>query len=281
MSEDTTTTTTEKPWFEPLDAEVKGYLQTTGLDKKTPVEAVAEVHKSYREAQKYIGHPADKLIRIPDERATDTQETRERHAKEWNAIHERLGKPKEAKEYDLSTVKRLGDKPIDDALADTLKKAAFDSNLSKDAAARMAANVVKHLDGEATAAAALAADKLATEKSELKKNWGNNEAANMVVAQAAVRALGVDPAAVAALENTIGYAKVMDMFRVIGSKIGEDRFVSAGGSGSGNVMTVEQATSEKAELMRDSAWRDRYLKGGVEEGRKMTALNRIITGTTA
>ncbi len=100
----------------------------------------------------------------------------------------------------------------------------------------------------------------------------------MVVAQAAVRALGVDPTAVAALEKAVGYAKVMDLFRNIGSKIGEDRFVSGGGSNTGNVMTKEQAIAEKAALKRDEAWVSRYLKGGVEEKRQLNALDRIILG---
>ena len=119
---------------------------------------------------------------------------------------------------------------------------------------------------------------VAVEKAELKKNWGSNEAANMVIAQAAVKALGVDPAAVAALEKVVGYAKVMDMFRNIGSKIGEDRFVSTGQGNDKGVMTRDQAESEKRDLMADEAWRIRYLKGGVDEQRKMQALNKMISG---
>lgn len=256
------------PWYDTLDTETKGYLQNKGLDKKTAVEAFLEASKFHREAEKFVGAPANELLRLP----------KDPNAPEWKNVYERLGKPKEAKEYDFSTVKRAGDKALDEALSDTLRNAAFNSNMTKDAATRMAADIVKHLDAQASASATIETDRLATEKADLKKNWGNNEAANMVVAQAAVRALGVDPQAVAALEKGIGYAKVMDMFRVIGAKIGEDRFVSAGGAG-GGVMTREQAVAEKAELMRDQAWAKRYTTGGVEENRKMLSLNKIITGT--
>lgn len=261
----------EKPWFDTFDADTKGYIQTRGLDKKTAVEAFGEAYKAHREAEKLIGAPANEIIRLP----------KDPNAPEWKGVWERLGKPVEAKAYDLSTVKRAGDKPIEDALADTLRNAAFDANLPKDAAARLAANVVKHLDAEAAASAALATDKLNAEKAELKKNWGNNEAANMVVAQGAVKALGIDPQAVAALEKVVGYSKVMEMFRNIGTKIGEDRFVSGGGSGNAGVMTRDQAVSEKSELMRDKDWVKRYTSGGVEENRKMQALNKIITNTAA
>lgn len=259
----------EKPWFEPLDAEVKGYVQTRGLDKKTAAEAFVEAFKAHREAEKFIGAPANEMVRLP----------KDSNAPEWQGVYERLGKPKEAKDYDFSAIKRVGDKPLDDALADTIRKAAFDANVNKEGAVRVATEVVKYLDGVETAAAATNADKLATEKKSLNDNWGTNAAANMVVAQGAVRALGVDPTAVAALEKVVGYAKVMEMFRNIGSKIGEDRFVNAGGGGNNNVMTKDQAVSEKETLMRDEAWRGRYLKGDVEAGRKMLALNKIITGT--
>lgn len=264
-------------WFEGFDAETKGYLQTRTWDKKTAVEAFLEASKAHREAERFVGAPADKIIRLPDERTTDTPETRTRHAQEWEKIHQRLGKPTEAKDYDFSAVKRTGDKALDDTLADTLRQTAFNANLSKDAAARMASEVVKHLDGAEAATAAAQADKLANEKKDLEKNWGGNAASNMVVAQGAVRALGVDPVAVAALEKVIGYAKVMDMFRNIGSKIGEDRFVSnTGGGGSGNAMTREQAVAEKEALKKDQDWVKRYLKGGAEEKRKMDALDRMI-----
>ena len=261
--------TGEKPWFEPLDAEAKGYITTRGLDKKTPVEAFAEAFKAHREAEKFIGAPANEMIRLP----------KEANAPEWDGVWKRLGKPGEAKEYDFTAVKRAGDKPIDDALADTLRQAAFNANLSKEAATRLAGDVIKHLDSNDAATAATAADKLATEKRELEKNWGNNIAANKVVAEAAAKALGVDPSAVSALEKVIGYAKVMEMFRTIGTKIGEDSFImSPNGGGTDGIMTRDQATAEKNALKADKDWVKRYLNNGVEERRKMEALDRIITG---
>ena len=75
---------------------------------------------------------------------------------------ERLGKPLNKKDYDFTAVKRAGDKSVDDVLADTLRQAAFDTNLSKEAAVRLAAGVVKHLDASDSASAAAYADKLAT-----------------------------------------------------------------------------------------------------------------------
>ncbi len=255
-------------WFDPLDTETKGYLQNRGWDKKSAIDAFMEASKAHREAEKFVGAPANEVLRLP----------KDANAPEWKNVWERLGKPIDAKDYDFSAVKRTGDKPLEQALADTLRQAAFDTNMSKEAAARLATNLAKHLDGVESAAAAATADKLAAEKKTLEANWGGNAAANMVVAQAAVRALGVEPEAVAALEKVVGYAKVMEMFRNIGAKIGEDRFVSNSNGGAPGVMTRDQAQAEKAALKNDKAWVKRYLDGGVEEKRKMDALDRIIVG---
>ena len=249
-----------------LDADTRGYLQNKGLDKKTPIEALVEVSKFHREAEKFVGAPANELLRLP----------KDPNAPEWQGVYQRLGKPKEATEYDFASVKRQGDKPIDPALTETLRQAAFDGNLSKDAAARLAASVVKHLDHVDASAAAEKAANVAVEKKALADNWGPNAAANMVVAQGAVKALGVTPEAVIALESVAGYAKVMEMFRLIGSKIGEDKFVGGGGGGGGNVMTKEAAQAEKTSLMADKAWVTRYLNGGRDEKKQMDSLDRII-----
>lgn len=254
-----------KPWFEPLDAETKGYLTTKGLDKKTAVEAFAEAAKSHREAEKFVGAPANEMVRLP----------KDANAPEWEGVHQRLGKPKDKGEYDFATVKHAGDKALDLAFADAMKAAAFASNMSKEAAVRFVADVVKTQDAVTAASDAIKADKLALEKTELKKNWGANEAANLVIARSAAQALGVPPEGVAALEGIIGYAKVMEMFRNIGTKIGEDRFVQASGQG-GNVMTRDQAVAQKNAHKADNAWVKRYLAGGVEEKRTMDALDRII-----
>jgi hypothetical protein len=249
-----------------FDEGTRGYLQNKGLDKKTPLEALLEVSKFHREAEKFVGAPANELVRLP----------KDPNAPEWEGVHQRLGKPKEAKEYDFTTVKRTGDKPLEGALLDTIREAAFEGNLSKDGATRVAAKIVKHLDQVEANSTSEKAAALITEKKALADNWGPNAAANMVIAQGAVKALGVTPEAVAALEGVTGYAKVMEMFRLIGSKIGEDKFVGGGGGGGTNVMTKEAAIAEKKSLMDDKAWATRYLNGGREEKKQLDALDRII-----
>jgi hypothetical protein len=88
------------------------------------------------------------------------------------------------------------------------------------------------------------------------------------------------PKRVAALEKVVGYAATMEMFRNIGTKIGEDKFVLRRISRTcGNAMTREQAVDRKASLMNDKVWVKAYLAGDAEKAAEMTALNTMIVGT--
>ncbi len=102
----------------------------------------------------------------------------------------------------------------------------------------------------------------------------------MFVARQAAQALGIDPATVQTLENAIGYDKVMEMFRNVGARIGEDKYVQGGGSNGqgGGAMTQGQAMARKTELMADKGWVSKYLAGDAAAQREMTALNTMIIG---
>lgn len=267
----TAATGADTSWWSGLDEETRGYVQNKGLATKPMNEAFVAVSKFHREAEKMIGAPANELVRLP----------KDVNSPDWNGVYKRLGALGAVEDYKFDAVKLAGDKPIDKALSDTLAKVAFNAHLSGDAAIQMAKDVATHLDGIESARVADDTAKLQTEKKLLKDNWGVNEAANMVVARAAANALGVSPEAVAALEKTVGYSKVMEMFRLIGTKIGEDRFVNSSGNAGGNVMTKDQAIAERSALMTDTAWVKRHNAGGREETQKMQALNRIISGVSA
>lgn len=286
MAEAATTTTTQttppadQTWWSGLDDETKGYVQNKGLSTKPINEAFTAVSKFHREAERMIGAPAGELVRLP----------KEANSPDWSQVYKRLGALDKPEDYKFENVKHVGDKPISEAMVDTLRKAAHGAHLSPDAAAIVAKEIVTYQDRLDAARQADEAAALAKGQKDLKDNWGVNFETNKFVASGAfntlTKALGISEGdSKAALENmakNLGYDKVMDLFRIIGTKIGEDKFVlSPGGGSSAGVMTKESATAEKAELMRDEAWRTRYLKGGTEENRKMLALNTIISSKSA
>lgn len=255
------------PWYEGADAELIGHIQTKGWhDKPANVAALAAV-AAHREAEKFVGVSADRIIKLPD--ATDTEGMK--------AVWQRLGAPADAKDYDFSTVK-VGDKPVEGALADFLRGTAAALNLPKDVATALGTKLVEFQASQGTASAVEIAAKVTEEMAALDVNWGANKEANGFIAKQAAAKLGVTAEEFEALRATPGGARMIEMFRKVGAQIGEDKFVQGENPAGNGVMTREQATARKAELMKDEAWCKRYMDGGTAEGREMLALNTMIVG---
>ena len=274
----TTTTTTAKPWYDGVagvDNEIVGHWTNRGWHNKTPAEVALEATKAWKAAEKFVGVPAEQVIRVPKEASDEAG---------WNTVWTRLGKPADAKGYDFTAIKRADGTNLDADTEAFIRDQSFKLHLTKDAATAYANEWIKREDGAKSSAAAETAAKLIEEKAALAKNWGQNFEANKFVAGRAAAALGIDPETVTALENQVGYAKVMEMFRAIGARIGEDKFVMSGsqdGNRNQGPMSRDQAIARKADLMKDQIWVAAYLKGDTAKAREMTALNTIIVGQQA
>jgi hypothetical protein len=249
-------------WHTGIDAEFIGHAQNKGWKLDDPKEAFIAATKQARELERHFGVPPDRLIKLPGADAKP---------EEMRAIYERLGAPKEAKEYDLSAVK-------DESLAETLRASIHGAGLSKDAASAIAKAVGTALESKATAQSTVDAQKLADEKTALAANWKDKFEFNRLQAMEGARRLGISPEGVKALENQIGYAAVMEAMRKIGANTREDTFVERGLNNTGEVTTREGAVARKSELMADKVWVDKYLKGEASAVREMTRLNSMIEG---
>jgi hypothetical protein len=262
----------QQPWHHGLaDPETLGHWQN-----KLPADVIGdpakvaiEMTKQAREAAKFIGAPPEQLIRLPKDAKDEAG---------WKSVHQRLGVPKEATEYDFSAVKRADGNALDPALTDAIRASAFTNNVTKDAAAAVAADVAKALDAVESARSTEQAAKLAEQKANLHKSWGTNKDINLLTAAQGAKRLGVSAEAVVALEKTLGYAEVMEMFRKIGAGTSEDTFVDGK---SGNPKTMESAQSRLNELMTDQAWAKRLLAGDVTTKREFDALSQQIAGIAA
>lgn len=258
-----------KPWHDGVDAESLGHWQNKGWKVDDPKEVAMAATKQARELEKHFGVPADRLVKLP---AADAK------PEDIRAYYERIGAPKEAKDYDLTSIK-------DQAIADSLRATMHERGVPKDAAAAVAASVAKALESNATTQTTLDAGKLAEQRVNLEKNWGGKDSAtfqfNHLNAMEGARRLGITPDAVKAMEGQIGYDAVMEAMRKIGANTREDTFVERGGDGKGDVTTMEGAVARKNELMADKEWAARYMKGGAVEAREMNRLNQMITGVSA
>lgn len=271
-----------KPWHAGLDADVLGAAQRKGWDLTDPAKAFAAAATAYSGAEKLVGAPPDKMLRMPEASADPAV---------IDAFWQRLGAPKEGKDIDFSGIKGAGDKPFDEKLAEVLRATAVTARAPKDVVLSVAAAVQKHLDGEAAAAKVIKDAAVTTDKAALKNSWGANEEKNMFVANQALEKLAA--AAQIPLEKAkaawdalskvggIGAADAMRILHVAGVTMGEDKFVGGGPGGSNMPMTREAAISEINALKGDVQFRTRLLSGSVEDTRRWEALHKIGYGQQA
>jgi hypothetical protein len=262
-------------WFAgKVDKEITDSWTAKGYDINDPVKVATELTKAYKNAEGLLGRPKDQLIYVP------TDFTKEPDA--VKAAFQRLGAPVDAKDYDFPALKDKDGKVTNMALENALRAVSGEALLTKDAASKVAAAVVKTQADAATAQKAEEAAALTTERATLAKNWGVTperlqEAPNMVVAKAAAAALKITPEILNALEKSAGYAKTMEMFREIGARMGEDKFIKTEVDGKTQIASKEAAQARLAELKRDTAWVARLNNGDTAANRELTDLNTIIS----
>lgn len=263
-----------KPWFDGIDAETLGHWDNKGWKKDDPKALATELTKAWKGLEKHFGAPADRMLRLP-EKADDTAG--------WDAVRQRLGMPKEAKDYDFSNVKFADGTELDQGFVDTMRGALHKAGVAKDAAPDVARAVVNFMEGADKAEASERTAKLQADRNALQTEWGSNFEFNRLTAmQGAKRAVGSDEAAAAvisAMEQAIGYKSTMEFWRKIGAGTTEDTFVDV--SKGGSPTTRNGAVARKAELEGDPDWVARYIKGGAKERQEMESLLAQIHGAAA
>ena len=268
----TTSTTATTPWHTgQADAEMLGYWQNKGFDIADPAKVATAATKAAIEAQKFIGLPPDRLIRLPEKTAEPSA---------WDAVYQRLGAPADPKEYDFSAVKHADGSAPAQSLVDAARATAAALRAPKDKAAEIAAAMVKHADAAKAETDAARAQTVAEQKAKLAQSWGAKAEENRLLAMQGARRLGITPEAVALLEQQIGYDGVMEAMRKIGAGTTEDTFVTSGNR-SGSPATVESAQQRLTELNSDAAWRTRLLNGDIAARREWMQLTSTIAGVAA
>jgi len=250
------------PWYgDKIDSVTVGFWQNKGIDPADPIAVATKLTDFYRKSESFIGAPPEEMIRIPKSNAAET---------DIKAYWNRIGVPAEAKDYDLSAVKRADGKELDTAFADALRDAMLNGRVPKDRAGEIATRIVKF--DEAREAAALA-DRTAIVKAQqevLDKNWGTNKTYNSAIAQRALEDLG--KAAGLTPEQTkqgwdaisagghIGGAYAMEMLRTISTRMGEPgSLISGSPPGSDTIMSVDQAIARIEALKSDKSFYKRMV----------------------
>lgn len=255
--------TQQAPWYGE-NADVAGYLQNRGLVDKTVNEVALSAIQAHREAEKFIGAPAAELVHLPKD-GND--------AEGWNRVWTRLGRPAEANGYDAGDLATREDtKEFTDFMRQALLKNGTPKSMGE-ALIRDIAEYASKQEGNDIAAKQAAVQ---VERDALRAELGQNYDVSMSVAKRAAAALGVTPEEIATLEQTVGYTKVMKMFMNVGSKIGEDKFITSEQTGS--IVTKEAAQDRINSLKADEAWVKAYLNGDAQKVKEMHDLQIIVAG---
>lgn len=231
-------------WMTGFNDETKGYVQNKGF--KGP----GDVIESYRNFEKLHGVPKERLLKLPEKD----------DAPEWNEIYDRLGRPKDAKEYQIKAPEGIQG---DEQFAEFSRKTFHELGLTKKQGETLAAKWTEYAVGRAKAEGEQSQAKISQETESLKKEWGAAHDQNINVAKQGAREFGVSPEIIDQLEKQMGYSGVMKFFHNIGSKLGQHKFETGDGAKGFGAMTPMQAQQKINDLKGDSAFRERLTKGDV------------------
>lgn len=211
--------------FEGLSEENKSFVANKGF------KSYDDVVTSYINLEKYQGVPADKILKLPDENNAD----------EVNAFYNKLGRPEKAEDYKFEIADGQ-----DDSIAKAIAPELFKAGLSQ----KQAAAIYKTLEAakiEQTKAAEAAAVKA---EEDLKSEWGANYDNNLKAAQQAAKIAGVTAEQIEALQKATDYKTVMNMFKNLASKFGEDALRGAGDNKQTRFTLTPQQAREKIEQLK-------------------------------
>lgn len=258
------------PWHHGIDAELIGHWQNKGYDLGDPAKIAIEATKAARAAERHLGVSADQILRLPKDANDEAG---------WNGVWRKLGVPEMPEEYDFSSIKHSNGEALDPAFVDTMRAGLLAARVPKDKAAEIIKAAVRFTDDGDMADSIEFNAKLDAERATLKRDWGQNFEYNRLKAMEGARRAGVDPATVAMIEKQIGYSKVMELFRKIGTGTSESTFVDGSRvTPDGLPATREGAKAVQKDKFNDPAWVKRLFDKDPQTLREFQNLSKLTTG---
>lgn len=243
------------PWYTGLSDDLRGYVETKGWQDQ------AAVVESYRNAEKLLGLPADRVVKLPKHDAP---------AEEWmDAVWSKLGRPEQPDGYGFQAPEGG-----DTSFADWAGKTFHELGVPREMGAKIAEKYEEFIQSMDSQYKEQFETQIGQEQETLKKDWGAAYEQNKNIAAQAAQKLGVDAEALDALESQIGFAKVMEMFHSIGTKMGEADFVGGDAPAGFGIMSPQQAQSRIQALRSDSDFIKRYTSGDLAARDEMERLHK-------
>lgn len=246
-------------WTSGLSEDLRGFVELKGF--KDP----ANVVEAYKNFEKMKGIPQERLLALPEKADSP----------EWNAVYERLGKP--AKKEDYKFPGFIGE---DKEFSEWARDMFHGANVTT----KQAETIASKWDEFSKAAIAkqqeMYQQKVTLEVEGLKKEWGAAYGQQVETAKQAAKAFNIDGETVDKMESVMGHSKVMKLLADIGSKIGEDSFISGGQSSGFKVLTPAAAKAKIEMLQSDKAWGKKYVEGDAQARQEFEHLHKLAYGQT-
>jgi hypothetical protein len=211
-----------------------------------------QVLEGYRNLEKLLGaDKAGNAVVLPKPDATPA---------ELGAFYERLGRPSDPAGYQLE-VPEGGNKEFATAAASKFHELGL-TKAQGEALVKWNNEQAGAFTQQSAAAkqAAFEAD-----NTSLKTEWGAAFQQNLAQAAAGMRGMGLDAATVDKMSEALGHKATMQFLQKIGSRMGEDTFVSGQGETKfGDQLTPAQAKAKIDALRADKDWIKRYQAGGMK-----------------
>ena len=229
-------------WVDGLGDELKGYVTTKGF--KEPKEVV----ESYRNFEKAMGVPKERLLTLPETLEGDAM----------NPVWERLGAVKAPTEYQFD----VPADHVDEKFGNWAKETFHGLKVPR----KMAEGFIKALNDRQAASLKEAKDAFTldvkNQQDSIRKEWGAAYEKNEGIANQTAAKFGLTKEDVMSLGATIGPAKALKLLHKLGEGLGEDSFVQGGGRD--NTKTPTQAQSEINSLIKDKDFSRRLQSGDVD-----------------
>lgn len=251
-------TTTD--WTSTLDADKKGYVQNKGF------KAPSDLLESYINLEKLRGVPAERLLKKPDDKATP---------EEWKEFNEKLGVPKEAKEYTIPV--KDGDDPD---FAPWAQKTFYELGVPKAQAEKLLAKWDSYYADKVVAHQKATELKIQQTEDAFKKELGAKYDETNNKAKKTASAFGIDGPTIDKLEKSLGYSGVMKFLAAVGDKMGEADFVDNDNTTAGKfgAMSPEAARARIDAIKADPEQSKKYLLGDATLKAEMDRLHKYLQG---
>lgn len=171
------------PWFDAYEPEIKSFVTAKGLDKLDQGAALATALKSYFNTEKFVGAPAEKLLRLPDSHADPVFQT----------TYDRLTgmiPPPTADSYKFDGLQFKDWAALGDADAAFLRDFGVKHRLSPEAIRELGAGMIARADEDAGAVSNDKETRRAANQVALRNHWGGHYDAKSFAAIRAAEGLG-------------------------------------------------------------------------------------------